>query len=133
MASRQFESRDADEFRRFIQQSVVIVDGGAESDIDVRYAAWVHVAVVFDVSGYGPHQAAIYAIQNHYHGSADAALDPAFEILEEWIRDHYHQDADPDDESVTETFDARGWKLSAFEFAEAIEGTNASKFIDIAE
>ena len=49
----------------------------------------VHVAAVFDVSGYGPHTATLYADQNRFHASPDSALQAAYEIHEEWLRDHY--------------------------------------------
>jgi len=126
---RDFENRDPALLRQFLQASVILVDGGAESIINVRDRDPVFVSIVVDVDGHGPHQGAIYAHQNRFHANADTAMEAAFELLEEWIREHYHPN-DPDD-SFTETFDAAGWKLSAADFADAIEGTDAAKFIEV--
>jgi hypothetical protein len=124
-------SKDAKEFREFLEKAVLLVGGESESAIQLDDDP-VFVAIMFDVNGYGPHVGAIYAMQNRFHAHADTVLQAADEILEEWTRDHYPPDEDEED-SFTETFDGRTWKMSAEEFAEAIEGTEAAKYIDVEE
>lgn len=89
----------------------------------------------------GPHNAAIFVDQNRYHASSDSALQGADEILTEWVlnNDYYAdhirelQDEWGDDwyEILFETSNGMSWTLSPMEAAEAIEGTDAAKFIDV--
>jgi hypothetical protein len=61
----------------------------ADGDVDECSDAPVHVAIVVDVSGYGPHTGSMYVDQNRYHGSSDSALESAYEMHEEWMRENY--------------------------------------------
>jgi hypothetical protein len=139
MARRDFENTDSSHFREWLEKGVILVGGDAEGSIDTDDETPVFVSVVVNVTGYGPHVGVIYAIQNQYHGHPDAALQPAYEILEEWEMDHNPDhfkelEAEYGDEAsgvFTETFDAMGWKLSAKDFAAAIAGTDATKYINI--
>lgn len=138
MARRDFENPDAANLRRFLQRGVILVAGDSEGAIDTDDADPVYVAIVVNVTGYGPHPGAIYALQNRFHGHPDAALQPAFELLEEWEMEHngdYFRELEAEygesaTDVFTETFDGLGWKLSARDFAEAIAGTDAQKFIE---
>lgn len=116
-----------EEFKEFLEKAVILVTGESSSYID-PHAEEVHVAIVVNVTGYGPHVGAIYVDQNRFHASADTALEGAHELLEEWERDHY-----PDAEENTETFEGRTWTLPALKFTEAIYGTKAEEFIDVDE
>lgn len=115
------------DFEKFLDEAVILVAGEASSVID-PYAEEVHVAIVFNVTGYGPHVGAIYADQNRFHAGSDEALQGAHELLEEWEEEHY---PDADAEHRTETFDGRTWTLPAREFADAIYGRKAEEFIDV--
>ena len=132
---------DAKHFSQYLREGVILVGGDEEGSIDVSDETPVFVSIVVNVTGYGPHVGAIYAVQNEYHGSTDAALQEAYEILEDWEMDHnpdYFAELEAehgDDASsvFTETFDGLTWELSAKEFADAIEGTEAEKYINIQE
>lgn len=126
--SRNLESTDAAHLREFIERGVHLVGGEAEG-IDIDDPSPVFVSIVVDVTGIGPHQGVICAYQNRFHGNPNKPLEQAYEILEDWIREHYHEGGG--DESVTETFDAVGWKLSARDFATAIAGTKAAEYIEV--
>jgi hypothetical protein len=139
MARRDFENPDLANLHEWLKEGVILVAGDAEGAIDVDDPDPVYVSIVVNVTGYGPHVGAIYAIQNRYHGNPDAALQPAFELLEDWELEHnqeYFKELEDEygDEAsgvFTETFDAVGWKLSAEDFATAIAGTDAEKFIEV--
>jgi hypothetical protein len=126
------------EFRKWLEEGVILVGGEAEGSIDVDDETPVFVSIVVNVTGYGPHIGAIYAMQNPYHGGEDTALQNAFEILEDWEMDHnpdYFKEleAEHGDEALdvfTETFEGRSWELSPEDFAAAIEGTEAAKYIE---
>jgi hypothetical protein len=60
----------------------------AAGDVDECSDDPVHVCIVVDVSGYGPHAGSLYC-QNQYHASQDYALQTAYEMHEEWLREHY--------------------------------------------
>lgn len=150
-------SKDAKHFREVLEEGVVLVNGGADGYIDVGAGEDdpVWVSIVVDVQGYGPHTGVIYANQNRYHGGPDAPLQEAFEMLEEWKREHAAdylkeligdqlKDASEKGEWLTrdeahqragemfrETFDGWSFKLKPREFGEAIRGTKAEKYIDL--
>lgn len=128
------------DIKEFLDRAVILVDG--EGTINVDDEDPVHIAVVFEMSGYGPHMAAIFVDQNRYHASPDTALQGAYEILEEYKWEHHSDEYDmlvedfgeqevQDFGMFTETFDAALWTLDPVEAAEAIRGTKAEAFIDI--
>jgi hypothetical protein len=140
--------KDAEALHEMLDGGVILVDGDMEGTVDLDDDDPVFVALVMDVSSYGPHTASIYAIQNRYHAhSPDAALQPAYEIHEEWMREHYedhlkelYADAkkeglsDEDawqqaDEYFRETIDGSGYRLTPMEAFETIRGTDAAKYI----
>jgi len=132
------KSGDAKEFREWLEEGVILIDGEGDP-INLDDETPVHVAIAVDVLGYGPHTGAIYAMQNPFHGSADAVLQAAVEVLEEWKMQH-EQDylkeleeeyGDDAFEVFTETIDAVTWKLTPQEFAAAIKGTDAEKYIEV--
>jgi len=131
-------SKDVAHFREILEKGVILVGGEAEGSIDVDDDDPVFVSIVVNVTGYGPNTGAIYAMQNRFHGNADEPLQAAYEILEEWEREHnpdYYEELEDEygDEAsavFTETFDGWSWKLPAKDFADAIEGTDATKYID---
>lgn len=61
----------------------------ADGSVDACSDDPVHVAIVVDVQGYGPHHGAMYVDQNRYHGSVDSALEAAYEMQESWMQDHF--------------------------------------------
>jgi hypothetical protein len=131
-------SEDAEHFREWLDKGVILRDG--EGSVNVSDDDPVWVAIVVDVQGYGPHEGAIYADQNRYHASADTALQEAYEILETYERDNISKEyraelekewGDRADEIMTETYDAVIWKLDPKEFAKAIKGSKAAKFISV--
>lgn len=121
---------DAKNFRKHLTNNVILVAGEAES-VSLEDDDPIFVAVVVNVTGYGPHPGAIYAHQNRFHASGDSALEGAFELLEEWEQEHYPAESEEDEEHRTETFDGLTWKLTPQEFEEAIRGTPAVKFFDL--
>ena len=129
-------SDDAKHFRKFLDEGVHLVDGETDGYVDVgKRADPVNVAIVVDVTSYGPHQGAIY-VQNGGH--IDGALQEAYDILKTWKMDHYREYydelekeyGDEADEVFTETFDAVIWELDPREFAKALKGSKAEKYID---
>lgn len=137
--------RDAEALREMLDKGVILVDGDMEGTIDLDDDDPVFVALVMDVSGYGPHTASIYAIQNRYHASPDAALQPAYEVHEAWMEEHYkdhlkelYQDAkaeglDDDeawqqaDEQFRENMTATGYKLTPMEAFKVIQGNKKAR------
>ncbi len=117
--------RDTKNFKDFLDKGVHLVAGDGDV-IDLDDKEPVRVAIAFNVTGYGPHVGAIYAMQR---GHVDKASEVAFEILQEWELDKYPEQAN--NEHHTETFDGRSWTLTPDEFEEATEGTNVDKFIDV--
>lgn len=123
---------DIVELKRLLKQAAILVDGGADL---YNERDRVHVALVFDVSGYGPHPATIFASQQH----VDAALEDAYGLLEEWAINHYPKHladlekeyGDQGREVFTETFDGRWFTMPFRDFARAIRGTKAEKYIDL--
>jgi hypothetical protein len=139
-------SEDADHFRKWLDEGVILRDGEGSVEIsEDRFSGHdpVWVAIVVNVQGYGPHEGAIYADQNRYHASADTALQEAYEILENYERDNMskedwkrlEKDAEENNmdasELMTETYDAVIWKLDPKEFAKALKGSKAAKFISV--
>jgi hypothetical protein len=124
-------SKSIEEFAEFLDKAVILVAGEASSTVD-PHGEEVHVAIVVNVTGYGPHTGAIFVDQNRFHASPDTALEGAFEELEEWEREHYPM-SEEDEERRTETFDGRAWTLPALAFTEAIYNTKAEQFIDVLE
>ena len=132
-------SGDAKHFREWLEKGVILVGGEADGSIDVDDdRSDVYVSIVVNVTGYGPHVGAIYAMQNRFHGNADEPLQEAYQILEDWELDHnpdYFAELEKEhgedaSDVFTETFDGQSWHLTAAEFADAIEGTDAEKYID---
>lgn len=128
------------DLRRFTEKAVILREG--EGTIQLDDEDEVHVAIVFEMSGYGPHEAAIFVDQNRYHASPDTALQGADEILEQYKWEHHFDEYEnlvkdfgeqmvQDFGMFTENFDGCVWALSPEEAAAAIEGTDAAKFIDI--
>ena len=119
-------SKDPKHFRSYLDNTVILVDGETvdNGSIDIDNNDPVFVAIVVNVTGFGRHPGAIAAIQG---GHPDQALEVAHERLEEWEHDHYGDDIS------TETFDGQTWELSAEDFVNAIEGTEAAKHIDVVE
>ena len=133
-------SNDRDHLREWLEKNVILRDG--EGWITLDDGDPVHIAIVVDVDGYGPHEGAIFVDQNRYHASADTALQGAYEILEQYWNDNYQdhydelvrdhgQQAVDDYGMFTETFDAVLWELSPANAIDAIVGTDAEKFIEI--
>lgn len=124
------------ELKRLLKQAAVLVDG--EADLYDSESP-VHVAIVFNVEGYGPHVATIYAENNRYHSSPDTAIQAAYEMLEQWEIEKYPENVaelqeeygDDWNEILTETFDGRWFTMSFRDFARAIRGTDAEKYIDL--
>lgn len=132
------KGRDAEHFHEWLKKGAILIDGEGDS-INLDDETPVHVAIAVDVEGYGPHTGAIYAMQNRYHGSADAVLQPAVEVLEEWMLKHYQDhfkelEKEYGDDALdvfTETIDAVTWVLTPREFAAAIKGTDAEKYVEV--
>lgn len=129
-------NRDAKHFRQWLDEGVHLVGGETDGYVDVgKRAEPVHVAIVVDVTSYGPHQGAIYA-QNGGH--IDHALQEAYDVLKTWKMEHYpeyykeleKEHGDDADGVFTETFDALIWQLDPREFAKALKGSKAAKYID---
>lgn len=120
-------SKDPKHFKEILDKGVILVAGDGDV-IDLDDPEPVRVAVMFDVNGFGPHVGAIYAMQR---GHVDEALQAADELLEEWTLEKYPESAD--NEHFTETFDGFSWMLSPEDFADAIEGTSVTKFIETTE
>jgi len=133
-------SKDPTNLREILEKGVILVGGEIvdNNSISLDDDDPVSVAIIVNVQGYGPHTGAICATQG---GHIDAALQAADEILEEWEMDHnqdYFAELEKEhgDEASAvfrETFDGFMWELSPQEFADAIEGTGAEKFIEIDE
>jgi hypothetical protein len=132
------KGKDAEHLREWLEKGVILIDGEGDS-INLDDETPVHVAIAVDVEGYGPHTGAIYTMQNRYHGSADAVLQPAVEVLEEWMLQHqrdYLKELEEEygDDALdvfTETIDAVTWELTPQEFAAAIKDTAAEKYIKV--
>jgi hypothetical protein len=124
-------SRQAQDRKSFDGGFVILkgcVDGdGIQLDDDTP----VNVGVVHDGSGYTP-GAAVYVMQNQFHGGDDAVLQAAYEILEE----HTFEDMSPEEMNemweteekegynpVTESFDGWAFSVSPTELAEMIIST----------
>jgi hypothetical protein len=132
-------SKDLADFKETLEKGVILVGGEAvdNNSIDVDDDTPVSVAVVVNVTGYGPHVGVICAVQGH----VDEALQEAYRILEEWEMDHnpdYFKELEKEygDEAssvFTETFDGLMWELSPEDFIAAIKGTAAEKYIDVVE
>lgn len=133
-------SKDAANFREILEKGVILVGGEIvdNNSISLDDDDPVSVAIMVNVTGYGPHIGTICATQG---GHIDSALQAADEILEEWEMDH-NQDyftelekehGDDARQMFTETFDGFMWELTPQAFADAIEGTGAEKFIEIDE
>lgn len=124
------------ELKRLIKGAAILVDGGSEI---YDSESPVHVALVFNVQSYGPHTATIYAENDRYHSSADGALQAAYELLEEheiehdpeYVSELQEEYGDDWNEVLTETFDGRWFTMSFRDFARAIRGTKAEKYIDL--
>lgn len=132
-------SHDPHHFVEWLDKGVILRDGEANVIDVAKGADAVWVAIVVDVEGYGPHEGAIYVDQNRYHASADTALQEAYELLENYKREHMTKKERKElekewgeraDEIMTETFSAMIWKLDPVEFGKAIKGTKAAKFIE---
>jgi hypothetical protein len=148
-------SRDATHLKDILDKGVILVDGDADGTIDVGAGKDdpVWVGIIVDVSGYGPNTGTIYAMQNRYHGNADEPLQAAEELLETWKHEHeadYYKELERDaraehpdlsdqefwdeyghevDAAFRENFDGWSFKLDPREFGEAINGTDAEKYI----
>ena len=129
-------SEDPNHFHKWLNEGVILRDGDGSVDVSDDDPVWV--AIVVDVQGYGPHEGAIYVDQNRFHASADTALQEAYEIFENYKRDHMtgkemakleKEWGDRAGEIMTETFDAMIWILTPKEFAKAIKGTKATKYV----
>lgn len=133
-------SKDAAHFREVLEKGVILVGGEItdNNSISLDDDDLISVAIVVNVTGYGPHVGAIGATQG---GHIDSALQAADEILEDWEMDHNQEyfaelEKEHGDEAhavFTETFDGFMWELTPREFADAIEGTGVEKFIEIDE
>jgi ferredoxin-NADP reductase len=129
--------RSAENFREVLDKNAILV-AGESSYIDIAKGAHpVHVAIIFDVTSYGPHTAAIYAHQGR--GGDDHAFQEAYELLEEWMREHQSdvlreleaEYGERADEVFMENAQGESWTLEPEEFGKAIKGTDASKFIEV--
>ena len=131
---------DPKRFREYLEKGVILIGGETvdNNSIDIEDDTPVSVAIMVNVTGYGPHIGAIAAGQGHI----DEALQAAEEILEEWEMDHnpdyfaelekeYGDERAP--EVFRETFDGVMWELPVEEFLEAIKGTKAEEYIDVVE
>jgi hypothetical protein len=134
--------KSGEDLRRALEGNFIIQGGDGWITLDDPDP--VHIAVVYAVDGYGPHEAAIFVDQNRYHASGDTALQGAYEILEQYWWENYsgHYDElvkDYGEQEVqdygmfTEHFEGIIWELSAQEAADAIRGTDADLFIEISE
>jgi GNAT superfamily N-acetyltransferase len=61
----------------------------AEGSVDACDNDPVHVAVIYDEAGNGPHTASLYVDQNRFHAGPDTALQAADEMHEDWMKEHY--------------------------------------------
>jgi len=142
MASRKL-GQEASSLREVLKKGTILVAGDSDGYINVAYGQEpVHVSIVFDVQGYGPHIAAIYANQGKRRGSLEAAFDILEERQRERLKKYLVQkrhlrtaldDTEEDDEweRLTENFDGREWTIPSHEFGEVIRGTDAEKFITV--
>lgn len=131
-------NKDAANFREVLEKGVILVGGEIvdNNSISLDDDDPVSVAIIVNVTGYGPHVGAICATQG---GHVDSALQAADEILEDWEmarnQDYFaeleKEYGDEAREVFTETFDGYMWELSPQEFANAIEGTDVEKYIEI--
>lgn len=131
--------KDAEHFEKILKEAVILVDGDGDSIDTSPDADKVSVAIVVNVTGYGPHVGTIYAEQGRH---PDSALQEAFEILEHWELDHnldYLKELEKEYEKehegramevFTETFDGWSWVLDPKDFAKAIKGTKAEKYVE---
>lgn len=130
---------DANHLHELLARAVLLQEDRVEGSVDLNDDDPVYVGIIVDVDGYGPHVGAMYVEQNRFHGHPDSALQEADEILTEWKLEHYSDYLEELEEEYgedamdvfTETFDGWAFKLSPHEFAEAIAGTDAEKFVDI--
>lgn len=135
--SRYDSNRSAPDLKEFLDRGVIVRDG--EGWIKLADEDPVHIAIVCNIQGYGPHEGAIFVDQNRYHASADSALQGAYEILEQYTIDHdaeyiaelQEEWGDEWMDIMTETFDGWTWELSAADAIATIRGTDAEKFIQI--
>lgn len=134
-------SKEALNFWRFLSKATIPVAG--DGIVEMSDESPVYVAIVVDVTGYGPNVGAIFAEQNRYHGSKNGALEGAYELLEDWTREHEDEKdrlererewGDRADEIMTETFNGRAWKIPAREFARVLRLVpKAARFIEVRE
>jgi hypothetical protein len=122
--------------RELLEEAVLLNPDRVEGSVDLDDPDPVHVGIVVNVTGYGPHVGALYVAQNRH---PDTALQEAFEILEQWELDHnmdYFAELEKEygDEAMgvfTETFDGWAFKIPPREFADAVAGTRVEGLIDI--
>lgn len=127
----------APDLKGLLENGVILRDG--EGWIKLTDEDPVHIAIVADVQGYGPHEAAIFVDQNRYHASPDLALQGAYDILEQYMMNHnadhvkelMDEWGDEWDSILTETFDGWTWKMSADDAVAVILGTDAEGFVQI--
>jgi hypothetical protein len=134
-------SDEKEALARMLDEGVILQ--GGEGSVDLSDDDPVYVGLVMDVSGYGPHTASIYVEQNRYHGSRDSALQGAYEIHEEWMREHYadhlkelyeealkEHNGDEDaawqqaDEYFREDMDGRAYAVSATDLWKIVQAGN---------
>ena len=141
---RDFGPKNAKDFKRMLD-ALIFKYGEGTVRFDWDEPVWV--AVVVDVSGYGPHVGAI-VVEQAFRGG-DEAIQRAYEILEQemmddpqfadHIKDLQEEYGDDWNEIFTETFDGRLWEMTPEEFVWATEDkigdkySDVTKFIDIEE
>jgi hypothetical protein len=131
--------KDAEHLHDILDKGVMLAEDRVDGSVDLNDPSPVYVGIIVDVSGYGPHVGAMYVFQNRYHGHPDTALQEAHQILEEWTIEHYPEHIEELEKEwgdewssiLTETFDGWAFELSPQDFVNAIQGTDAEKFIDV--
>ncbi len=141
---RYFVPKDAKDFKRMLDAFIFKYgEGTVRFDMDDP----VGVAVVYDVSGYGPHVSAI-VVEQAVKGTEEA-IQSAYEILEQemmddpqfadHIKDLQEEYGNDWGEVFTEAFDGQTWEMTPEEFVWATEDKigdkyrDVTKFIDIEE
>ena len=84
-----YEAQNAETFAQDLERAFIIVQADGWVNECYDEGDLVHASIVYDESGYGPHTASLFVDQNRYHASSDTVLQGAYEMHEEWMREHY--------------------------------------------
>jgi hypothetical protein len=136
---RDFGPKDAKDFKRMLDAFILRY---GEGDVRLGMEDPVHVSIVWNAEGYGPHIGAIVVDQLWGIGG-DETLQRAYEILEQemmddpqfadHIKDLQEEYGDDWNEIFTETFDGRLWEMTPEEFVWATEDKIGDKYTDVTQ